>query len=246
MANRRLRLLSPSRGSGLAPGACRFPGRHLRAGAGQGGLLRPGDPHVPPPPADRLDRLGGAAAAALLRSQPDRRTSSRRPGTPPRCLHNAHVKLAFWRAPTRMDHLARNGDGDQLIFVHEGAGDLFCDYGHLEFRAGDYIVVPRSTMWRLECATPVTRAADRGDRRLADAAGQGHRRAARDLRSGDARYAADRRRVPRPAGRGRDQGRDQAARRDQHRDLPVQPVRCGRLVGRSVGLRGSTCTTSGR
>jgi homogentisate 1,2-dioxygenase len=70
-------------------------------------------------------------------------------------LHNAQVKLAFWRAPTKMDHLARNADGDQLIFVHEGAGDLYCDYGHLEFQAGDYLVLPRSTMWRLECATPV-------------------------------------------------------------------------------------------
>lgn len=78
------------------------------------------------------------------------------PWDAPACLHNVHVKLGFWRAPMKMDHLARNGDGDQLIFIHEGAGDLFCDYGHLEFRAGDYIVLPRSTMWRLECATPVS------------------------------------------------------------------------------------------
>ena len=34
-----------------------------------------------------------------------------------------------------MDRLARNADGDELLFVHEGAGDLFCDYGHLEFAA---------------------------------------------------------------------------------------------------------------
>ncbi len=46
-------------------------------------------------------------------------------------LHNASVKIRFWRAPKRMDHLARNGDGDELIFVHQGAGDLYCDYGHL-------------------------------------------------------------------------------------------------------------------
>ena len=50
-----------------------------------------------------------------------------------------------------MDHLARNADGDELLFVHEGTGDLFCDYGHLAFEAGDYIVLPRGTMWRLEC-----------------------------------------------------------------------------------------------
>ena len=59
-------------------------------------------------------------------------------------LHNAQVRLRFWRAPAKMDHLARNADGDELIFVHQGAGDLYCDYGHLAFRAGDYVVLPRS------------------------------------------------------------------------------------------------------
>ena len=71
-------------------------------------------------------------------------------------LANANVKLRIWYADGDMDHLARNGDGDELLFVHAGAGDLFCDYGHLAFNKGDYLVLPRSTMWRIECAEPVT------------------------------------------------------------------------------------------
>jgi len=47
-----------------------------------------------------------------------------------------------------MRTLARNADGDELLFVHEGRGHLFCDYGHLEIRDGDYVVLPRGTMWR--------------------------------------------------------------------------------------------------
>ncbi len=70
-------------------------------------------------------------------------------------LHNAAVKVRFWRAPAQMDHLARNADGDELIFVHQGQGDLYCDYGHLAFKAGDYILLPRSTSWRIDCASPV-------------------------------------------------------------------------------------------
>ncbi len=54
-----------------------------------------------------------------------------------------------------MDHLARNADGDELLFVHRGRGHLFCDFGHLAFEAGDYVVLPRGTMWRLECDEPV-------------------------------------------------------------------------------------------
>jgi homogentisate 1,2-dioxygenase len=67
-------------------------------------------------------------------------------------LHNAHCRLRFWHTTGKMDHLARNADGDELLFVHAGRGDLFCDFGRLPFEAGDYIVLPRGTMWRLECA----------------------------------------------------------------------------------------------
>lgn len=71
-------------------------------------------------------------------------------------LFNAHCRMRFWRAPRAMDHLARNADGDELIFIHTGRGRLFCDYGHMSFRAGDYLLLPRSTMWRIECDEPVT------------------------------------------------------------------------------------------
>jgi homogentisate 1,2-dioxygenase len=71
-------------------------------------------------------------------------------------LHNNRVRLRHWRMTSSMTRLVRNADGDELLFIHEGSGHLFCDYGHLEFRDGDYIVLPRSTMWRLESDDPVT------------------------------------------------------------------------------------------
>jgi homogentisate 1,2-dioxygenase len=71
-------------------------------------------------------------------------------------LSNAHLRFRQWRTEGKMDRLVRNGDGDELIFVHEGSGSLFCDFGHLRFRDGDYIVLPRGTMWRIECEGPVT------------------------------------------------------------------------------------------
>jgi homogentisate 1,2-dioxygenase len=67
---------------------------------------------------------------------------------------NAQVKLRQWRVEGKMDFLARNADGDELIFIHEGSGDLYCDYGHMRFRDGDYILLPRGTMWRLETSAP--------------------------------------------------------------------------------------------
>jgi homogentisate 1,2-dioxygenase len=69
-------------------------------------------------------------------------------------MHNDHIQVRFWRTEAAMDHLVRNGDGDELIFVHEGAGALFCDFGHLEYRDGDYIAIPRGTMWRIAPSSP--------------------------------------------------------------------------------------------
>jgi homogentisate 1,2-dioxygenase len=71
-------------------------------------------------------------------------------------LHNPQLALRLWRLDGAMDHLVRNADGDELIFVHRGTGELFCDYGHLTVDEGDYVVLPRGTMWRLEASRPFT------------------------------------------------------------------------------------------
>lgn len=72
----------------------------------------------------------------------------------PVVLHNAATEIRFWKLDGPMPGLVRNADGDQLLFVHQGAGDLFCDYGRIGFGAGDYLYLPRGTMWRLAPAEP--------------------------------------------------------------------------------------------
>jgi homogentisate 1,2-dioxygenase len=69
-------------------------------------------------------------------------------------FRNPHLRIRFLQLANDMDHLVRNADGDELIFVHRGAGDLYCDYGRLGFGEGDYLMLPRGTMWRLEIKTP--------------------------------------------------------------------------------------------
>lgn len=71
-------------------------------------------------------------------------------------LYNAHCRFRIWTANASMDHLVRNADGDELLFIHHGEGDLYCDYGHLSVRAGDYVMLPRGTMWRIDCSAPLT------------------------------------------------------------------------------------------
>ena len=71
-----------------------------------------------------------------------------------RLLKNASAEIGIWGCNAPMPDLVRDSDGDVLLFVHEGTGSLFCDFGHLSYRDGDYILLPRGTMWRLEPAAP--------------------------------------------------------------------------------------------
>ena len=76
------------------------------------------------------------------------------PWAAPVVLRNAATEVRFWKLGAAMPALARNADGDQLLFVHQGGGDLFCDYGRIAYAAGDYLYLPRGTMWRLHPAAP--------------------------------------------------------------------------------------------
>ena len=71
-------------------------------------------------------------------------------------LYNAACKIRFWQVSSKMDYLARNSDGDELLFIHAGEGELYCDFGRLSYRDGDYLVLPRGTMWRLEPGSTTT------------------------------------------------------------------------------------------
>jgi homogentisate 1,2-dioxygenase len=77
------------------------------------------------------------------------------PWAAPEILTNASVRLRYWTLPASMLDLARNADGDELLFVHSGEGDLYSDYGHIGIVAGDYLILPRGTMWRIDCARPM-------------------------------------------------------------------------------------------
>ena len=60
------------------------------------------------------------------------------PWAAPTTVYNGATDIRYWRLEEKMEHLARNADGDQLLFIHRGEGELFCDYGHLSYEAGDY------------------------------------------------------------------------------------------------------------
>ncbi len=54
-----------------------------------------------------------------------------------------------------MEEMARNADGDELLFVHRGEGDLATDSGAFAFGEGDFLLLPRLTTWCLAPTSPV-------------------------------------------------------------------------------------------
>ena len=63
-------------------------------------------------------------------------------------MWNDDVEIALCRPGEAMEHHYRNGEGDEVVFVHEGKGTLETIFGDLPYRNGDYVVIPRGTTYR--------------------------------------------------------------------------------------------------
>ena len=68
----------------------------------------------------------------------------------PPILSSRSSTVTYWHSKKSSSHLSRNSDGDMIFFLHQGNADMFCDYGHLRIERGDYLVMPKGTMWRIE------------------------------------------------------------------------------------------------
>jgi len=62
--------------------------------------------------------------------------------------NDCHVVLA---APQQSmtDYFYKNADADEMIFVHEGSGKLLTQYGEMPFAYGDYLMIPRGTIYQI-------------------------------------------------------------------------------------------------
>ena len=63
--------------------------------------------------------------------------------------NDLHISLAAPRKSIS-DYYLKNADADEVIFVHKGSGVLKTIYGDIEFGYGDYLVIPRGTIFQLQ------------------------------------------------------------------------------------------------
>jgi len=62
--------------------------------------------------------------------------------------NDCHIVLAS-PMQSLTDYFYKNADADEMIFVHEGTGKVTTQYGELAFSYGDYIVIPRGTIYQI-------------------------------------------------------------------------------------------------
>jgi len=61
---------------------------------------------------------------------------------------DCHIVLASPQQSMK-DYFYKNADADEMIFVHEGSGVVKTCYGELTFSYGDYIMLPRGTIYQI-------------------------------------------------------------------------------------------------
>lgn len=66
--------------------------------------------------------------------------------------NDCKISLAAPRKSFR-NYFFKNADSDEMLFVHVGTGTLRTMYGNLRFGYGDYIVVPRGTVYQMDFDT---------------------------------------------------------------------------------------------
>lgn len=65
---------------------------------------------------------------------------------------DCHITLAAPQNKTQ-DYFYKNTDSDELIFIHRGSGKLRTLLGNLDFSYGDYLLVPRGIIYKIDFDT---------------------------------------------------------------------------------------------
>jgi len=60
-----------------------------------------------------------------------------------------HISLAAPRK-SMTDYFYKNSQADEGVFIHEGTGTLKTGFGHIKFAYGDYLVIPRGTIYQMD------------------------------------------------------------------------------------------------
>ncbi len=67
---------------------------------------------------------------------------------------NNDLKMGLAKPRKSTEYFYKNAECDELLFVHEGSGTLKTFVGDLKFSVGDYLIIPRGTIYQVHLNSP--------------------------------------------------------------------------------------------
>jgi len=112
-----------------------------------------GDPYSVEPKIARAKHLKHTSLIGFNIKPEDDFLKSRKPVL---VNNDLHIVLA---APKKSmtDYFYKNSQADEMIFIHEGTGKLKTGFGEIKFGYGDYLIIPRGTIYQMEFDTEENR-----------------------------------------------------------------------------------------
>ena len=109
-------------------------------------IIQVGDPYSIAPKTIHDKQLKHRSLKGFAVAPEDDYLKSRKP-----VLVNKDCKIVL-AAPRKSmtEYFFKNADADEVIFIHKGTGTLRTMYGNIPFEYGDYLVVPRGTIYQLK------------------------------------------------------------------------------------------------
>ncbi|MEE9361842.1 MAG: homogentisate 1,2-dioxygenase [Cellulophaga sp.] len=70
--------------------------------------------------------------------------------------NDLHIGLAAPKSFSK-DYFYKNGDADEMLFIHVGSGTLRTNYGNIPFKYGDYLIIPKGVIYQINFDTEENR-----------------------------------------------------------------------------------------
>lgn len=73
-------------------------------------------------------------------------------------MKNADVAVGVCNpSENQMDYYYKNAEADEVLYIHDGEGVLESQLGNIPFSKGDYVVIPRTIIYRLKVTSDTIR-----------------------------------------------------------------------------------------
>ena len=63
---------------------------------------------------------------------------------------NSDLVISKAHVTESMKTLYRNGNADEVLFIHTGSGTFKSNFGNMDLTPGDYLVIPRGVIWQID------------------------------------------------------------------------------------------------